>query len=209
MSVELFTRHFLGSFFLLIGTLFTARALGLYARLGFSHINYGKRGSSAWWNRQFFNGFRAAILGVCLARIVWPIDAWLGIIPVLYQPPILLLGVVTLIACFGRASYLQAYLHTDWRSGIDEEHKPGLVTNGPYAHSRNPLFLAIMGGQAGFFLALPSLFSLVCLIAGILVLRRQAALEESALEHLYGQPYTEYRHQVSRWLGRPRTAQGR
>ncbi|SET59199.1 MULTISPECIES: methyltransferase family protein [Marinobacter] len=200
MAVDLFTRHFLGSFFLLIGILFACRALGLYARLGFSHINYGKSGTATWWNRQLFNVFRAAILLVCLARMAWPIDPWLGVIGWLYQPPVLLTGVLVLLASFGLASYLQAYMHADWRSGIDREQKPVLITSGPYARTRNPLFLSVMLGQLGFFLALPSLFSLVCLLVGAWVIRRQALAEEAALAELYGEPYTHYRQQVPRWL---------
>lgn len=200
MSAELFTRHFLGSFFLLIGILFACRALGLYARLGFSHINYGATGSATWWNRHLFNGFRAAILVVCLVRMVWPIDPWLGIIPWLYHPAILVSGVAMLLCSFGLASYLQAYMHADWRSGIDLDHAPNLITSGPYARSRNPLFLAVILGQLGFFLALPSLFSLVCLVVGVWVIRRQALAEEVALSVHYGEPYRQYRQRVPRWL---------
>ncbi|MFW5824210.1 MAG: methyltransferase family protein [Marinobacter sp.] len=200
MSAELFTRHFLGTFFLLIGILFACRALGLYARLGFSHINYGNTGSPSWWNRHLFNVFRAVILAVCLVRMVWPIDPWLGVIPWLYQPFILLAGVLVLLASFGLVSYLQAYMTADWRSGIDAEHTATLITSGPYARSRNPLFLAVILGQLGFFLALPSLFSLVCLLVGAWVLRRQALAEEAALAEHYGEPYTRYRSQVPRWL---------
>lgn len=200
MATELFTRHFLGVFFLLIGVLFTARALGLYARLGYSQINYGTRGSRTWWNRQLFNLFRAAILGICLARIGFPVDPWLGIIPWLYQPPVLLAGVALLLASFAMASYIQAYLHVDWRSGIDEKQPPALVTSGPFSRSRNPTFIAIILGQTGFFLALPSLFSLLCLVVGVMVLYRQAKAEEAALERLHGDTYRRYRQAVRRWL---------
>jgi protein-S-isoprenylcysteine O-methyltransferase Ste14 len=200
MAAELFTRHFLGSFFLLIGILFACRALGLHARLGFSHIHYGETGSATWRNRQLFNVFRAAILLVCLLRMVWPIDPWLGVIGWLYHPVILLLGVVVLLCSLGLVSYLQAYMHADWRSGIDQDNAPNLITSGPYARSRNPLFLAVMLGQLGFSLALPSVFSVVCLLVGVWVLRRQALAEETALAEHYGEPYTRYRQQVPRWL---------
>lgn len=203
MTVDLFTRHFLGSFFLLIGVLFASRALGLHARTGFSHINQGVRWSRGWWNRQLFNGFRAAILGVCLVRMAYPIDPWLGLIPWLYQPPVLLTGVLLLLASFGWVSYVQAYLHTDWRSGVDEHHLPQLITTGPYGRTRNPLFLGIVTGQAGFFLALPGLFSLACLIVGVVVLGRQARVEETALARLYGQAYEDYRRRVPRWFSSP------
>ena len=52
----------------------------------------------------------------------------------------------------------------------------------------------------GFFLALPSVFSLECLLAGVTVLVRQARVEEKALAELFGEAYEAYRRQVPRWL---------
>ncbi len=200
MDFELFSRHFLATFFLLIGILFTARSLGLYARQGYTHIHYGQRGSPTWWNRILFNVFRAAILGVCVVRAFAPIDPWLGVFPVLYQPAVLTVGIALLLVAFGVAAYVQGYLNVDWRSGIDEHNPAALVTTGPFSRSRNPTFLAIMIGQFGFFLAFPSVFSLVCLAVGVLVLRRQAVAEEMALEQQHGPDYFSYRDTVPRWF---------
>ena len=199
--VEPVVRVFLGIFFLMIGLQFSARTLGLYQRMGFSHINYGARGKATWWHRHTFNVFRAAILLICLVRIGVDIDPWLGVFPWLYQWPVLLAGMLVLMASFTAVNYLQAYMHDDWRSGIDEHYREGkLVTEGPFARSRNPLFLAVMTGQLGFFLALPSVFTLVCLIVGVLVITRQARAEEKALAHQFGEVYEEYRQRVPRWL---------
>jgi protein-S-isoprenylcysteine O-methyltransferase Ste14 len=199
--VEPVVRVFLGIFFLMIGLQFSARTIGLYDRMGFSHINYGGRGRATWWHRHTFNVFRAAILLICLIRIGVDIDPWLGVFPWLYQWPVLLAGMVVLMASFTLVNYLQAYMHEDWRSGIDERAETGqLLTSGPFSRSRNPLFLAVMLGQLGFFLALPSVFSLVCLMAGVLVITRQAREEEKALARRFGQAYEEYRQRVPRWL---------
>ncbi|XOZ32807.1 methyltransferase family protein [Halomonadaceae bacterium KBTZ08] len=200
MDIELFTRSFLGTYFLLIGLLFAARALGLSTRTNHSHIHYGHVGSRPWWNRQIFNAFRTAILLVSVLRIAVPVDPWLGIIQPLYSAPVLVAGVVLLLAVFTAINYLQAYMHEDWRSGIDADNPPKLLTTGPWARTRNPMFLTIMAGQLGFFLALPSVFSLVCLIAGVVVLRRQALAEEATLEALHGSDYRQYRERVPRWF---------
>jgi len=199
--VEPVVRIFLGIFFLMIGLQFSARTIGLYDRMGFSHIHYGVRGKATWWHRHTFNVFRAAILLICLLRIGVEIDPWLGLFPALYQWPVLLAGMLVLMASFTMVNYLQAYMHDDWRSGIDEgAGKRRLVTGGPFARSRNPLFLAVMAGQFGFFLALPSVFSLVCLVAGVLVITRQAREEEKVLARQFGEEYEAYRQRVPRWL---------
>lgn len=116
MAFELFNRHFLATFFLLIGILFTARTLGLHARQGYTHIHYGQRNSPAWWNRILFNVFRTAILGVCVVRSFAPIDPWLGVFPILYQPAVLTVGIALILVAFGVAVYVQGYLSVDWRS---------------------------------------------------------------------------------------------
>jgi protein-S-isoprenylcysteine O-methyltransferase Ste14 len=145
--------------------------------------------------------FRAAILLVCLARIFIDLDGLLGVFPWLYHWPVLLAGAVLLLTSFTAVNYLQAYMHEDWRSGIaTSADRARLLTKGPYSRSRNPLFLAVMTGQLGFFLALPSVFSLVCLVAGVLVITRQAKEEEKALAQRFGQDYEAYRAKVPRWF---------
>ncbi|MBY6031596.1 isoprenylcysteine carboxylmethyltransferase family protein [Marinobacter daepoensis] len=199
--IEPAVRVFLGIFFLMIGLQFAARTLGLYARLGFSHINYGRPGAATWWHRQTFNLFRSAILVVCLARLGLDLDPWLGVFPALYHWPVLVTGVIFLLASFTAVNYLQAYMHEDWRSGIDERHGSGnLLTGGPFGRCRHPMFVSVMLGQLGFFLALPSAFSLVCLMAGVLVIVRQAREEEKALARRFGDRYEDYRSRVPRWF---------
>jgi len=199
--IEPLVRHFLGIFFLMIGLQFAGRSIGLYQRMHFSHINYGERGSAPWWHRHIFNVFRTLILGICLVRIFTDIDGWLGVFDPLYYWPVLLAGMLLLIASFTIVNYLQAYMHEDWRSGIDSrEDQRTLLTDGPFGRSRNPLFLAVMAGQLGFFLALPSVFSLVCLVAGVLVITRQAREEEKALAEKFGEDFERYRVRVPRWF---------
>lgn len=199
-DIDLLSRHFLGYYFLFIGLHYTSTSLGLWRRTGVSHIQYGNPGSATWWYRQTFNVFRASILVVCLARIPWPeIDRWLGVIPALYQPPVLLAGMAALLASYSIVSYVHAYMRQDWRSGIDPDKRQPLLTQGPYGRTRNPLFLGIMLGQLGLFMTLPSVFTLICLVAGVLVIALQARREESALAGIYGNEYHHYRSEVPRW----------
>jgi len=197
---EPLVRHFLGIFFLMIGIQFTARSLGLHDRRGFSSIHYGRTRSSAWWHRQLFNILRALILAAVVARIFVDIDGWFGRFDQLYQWPVLVTGMVLLIVAFGLVNYFQAYMNAEWRSGVDPDQKDRLLTEGPFSRSRNPVFMTVMLGQLGFFLALPSVFSLVCLITGVTVMIRQARVEEQALSDAFGSVYESYRQRVPRWF---------
>jgi protein-S-isoprenylcysteine O-methyltransferase Ste14 len=90
-----------------------------------------------------------------------------------------------------------------WRSGIDETDDHPLITSGPFAISRNPMFVLIQLGQLGLFLSLPSVFTLVCLVVGILVIRSQVRLEEVELQRRHGVAYVDYCRRVPRWFALP------
>lgn len=199
-DIDLISRHFLALYFLFIAVHYASTAIGLSNRTAHSHIQYGKKGSATWWIRQVFNLFRGAILVVCIARVFFPIDPWLGIITPLYTPWVLSVGMFTMLTSLGLVSYNHAYMRQDWRSGIDSDKSRTLLTKGPFARSRNPMFLAIMLGQFGLFLTLPSLFTLVCLVTGVAMVRLQTQKEEHALKKLYGDEYLQYKTQVPRWL---------
>ena len=80
-----------------------------------------------------------------------------------------------------------------------------LLTRGPYAFSRNPMYVseltlwrgwAVFYGRAGVLIGLVVFFAV--LVAG-------ARYEERLLEARFGEAYRAYRSRVPRWLGpRPR-----
>jgi protein-S-isoprenylcysteine O-methyltransferase Ste14 len=78
------------------------------------------------------------------------------------------------------------------------------MTTGPYAYTRNPVYvaeLALWLGWATLFGGLVILLGFVVLtVVIILVLPR----EERGLEKLFGETYRQYQTRVPRWLGRTR-----
>ena len=145
-------------------------------------------------NVQFFRSF---ILILCVARLFFPVDDLLLRFDALYQlpggqwcwPMLVSLGIIT--TC----------IPTWATNGVRHRHKQRDATDGwPYQRSRNPMFIGIILGQLGFFLALPSAFTLLCLIAGASALVVQSKNEETALAQLFGEQYHRYQAQVPRWL---------
>jgi protein-S-isoprenylcysteine O-methyltransferase Ste14 len=76
-----------------------------------------------------------------------------------------------------------------------------LVTHGVFAFSRNPMYLSMMLGLLGVFVALGSLTPLAAVPVFFLIIRRRfIAVEERMLEEAFGDDYRAYKSRVRRWL---------
>jgi protein-S-isoprenylcysteine O-methyltransferase Ste14 len=81
---------------------------------------------------------------------------------------------------------------------------PYLMTGGPYAFSRNPMYVA----ELALWLGWTILFGSVAVLVGFVVLgvavRGVVPWEERGLEARFGEAYRGYKATVPRWLGRAR-----
>ena len=76
-----------------------------------------------------------------------------------------------------------------------------IVATGPFAYSRNPIYVAAMVGMVAAAIAFNSLWFLVALVVIFFVLRYGViAREEIYLERKFGAPYLDYKSKVRRWL---------
>ena len=189
---------FLPIYFTIIGVHYTATTLGLKQRDGKTRIHYGERGSKTWTIRWVFNSFRFAILALMVARLLLPeLDSLILLkIEFAAEQSVRALGALTMLVSFFMISYTHAYMASQWQSGVDTQSFQ-LLDRGPYQICRHPLFCAVILGMLGFALALPSLFTLVCLAAGVWALVRQAHEEERQL--LQQPEYRSYVQQTARW----------
>jgi protein-S-isoprenylcysteine O-methyltransferase Ste14 len=196
-----FTRVYLAVFYSCVAAFYafriTAKKLAGLREVVFP----GERFSSTWWNHMLFRAFRLSIWMVCLFRYLFPgIDSYLGFFVSLNVWPIVVAGNILLTAGFLFTLAIHFSFGSNWRSGIDPNEPQQLRTGGFYKFSRNPMFLGIATAQVGFFLALPSAFSGVCLIVGLYTLHRQTLAEEAHLVKLFPKDYWHYMNQVRRWL---------
>jgi protein-S-isoprenylcysteine O-methyltransferase Ste14 len=85
-----------------------------------------------------------------------------------------------------------------------------LVTTGPYAWSRNPMFVGFALMHAGAALTLDSLWALLTLPGAIAVTTETVIrVEEAYMRGRFGAEYDEFATRVRRWLGRRRAARRR
>jgi len=194
------TRAFLAGFYTFVAVFYILR-LGNKRTGGKTMVFAGQRFSGTWWNHMVFRSFRVLIWCVCVLRVFFPsFDNYLGIFTPMLQWPILVLGNVLLIVGFVFTVLVHRSMGNLWRSGIDPSGPTELKTDSFFQFSRNPMFVSVGLAQLGFFLALPSAFSLVCLILGWLALHRQVIAEESHLANAFAYQYQNYKSRVPRWL---------
>lgn len=78
----------------------------------------------------------------------------------------------------------------------------GIVTEGVYRWTRNPMYLGMTLAYAGLALLFDSLIVLLLLIPLIAVIQNKViAPEEAYLEGKFGEPYRAYKARVGRWFG--------
>lgn len=192
---------FLAVFFSIIGIHYSATAIGLKQRDGFTRIHYGPRGSRSWWIRWVFNIFRASILGLCILRLFIPAidDLVLFTHNLPFIPYVRWIGAGLMLISLFLISYVHAYMRDEWHSGIDESVVRDFKTikSGPYTFCRHPLFASVMVGMFGFYFALPSFFSLISLLVGMICLIVQANYEERSLSEI--DDYQAYQANTRKW----------
>ena len=76
-----------------------------------------------------------------------------------------------------------------------------VIDTGPFARSRNPLYLGLLAGSAGVALLAGSLWALIAVPLEWALLRWGAVVpEERYLAEKFGAAYTDYTSRVRRWL---------
>ena len=195
-------RWFLALFFPGVALFYILRLAARRRALGHSAVWHGVPGSRHWWYAKTFVFFRGAITLAMVARALWPgLDRYLLVFPPLLTPAVVYSGLALLILGFSAVVALNFTMGAVWRSGLPGQGgTPPLITSGPFAWTRNPMFLAIQMAQFGFFLAFPSGFTLLCLGVGMTVLHFQVRLEEGHLLAAHGEAYRNYCKRTARWI---------
>ena len=102
------------------------------------------------------------------------------------------LGLVLFGLGLAATLYAQLAMGESWRVGVDESERTDLVTGGPFAVVRNPIFAAMIPTSLGLTLMVPNVVAFVGFAALVLALEIQVRLvEEPYLRRVHGQAYDE------------------
>lgn len=148
-------------------------------------------------------------MGRVLARkirflLVYPLLAWLILVAHTTERQLhvgiglVVLGMLLRVWASGYVGHVKVNWTQKWR---DDSKIGSLVTAGPYAFVRHPLYLGTFLIGAGFCLIAGNAgASLAALGFFLIVYRRKMAQEEMLLRDEVGTPYVVYQAAVPRWL---------
>ena len=95
----------------------------------------------------------------------------------------------------------QAAMGTSWRIGVDERERTELVTGGPFAIVRNPIYSAMIPAIGGLALLVPNAIALAGWLLLVAALEAQTRLvEEPHLLRTHGREYALYAARVGRFV---------
>jgi len=194
-------RWFPAVFFTFVAVFYTFRILWLHRAGATRRVDMRNEDGSVCVAHIAFRVLRVAIWLAAVTRAVYPpFDLVLLPIPFMAEPAAMLLGNGLLALAFIWILIVHTAMGESWRSGIAQDAPAPLVTTGIFAWSRNPTFLGVLAGQIGFLLAVPSLFSLLCLALGIWAIGLRVRKEETFLLGRHGEAYVSYCRSVPRWV---------
>ncbi len=99
------------------------------------------------------------------------------------------------------AATSQMHMGASWRIGAAEGETGAIVDTGPFALSRNPVFVGQIILFVGLLLVFPDLFQAALTLALVVAIRLQVKIEERVLTATLGEPYLAYSRRVGRWFG--------
>lgn len=97
--------------------------------------------------------------------------------------------------------YAQIAMGESWRIGVDPGETTDLVTSGPFAWVRNPIFSAMIPTALGLAMMVPNVVAVAGFIGLITALELQVrAVEEPYLLRVHGSAYESYAARVGRFF---------
>ena len=165
----------------------------------------GRPGSAEWFAGVLFAV--ALILGVAapllaLTDTILPIEA-------LNRSGAHVVGVVLALLGIALTLYAQVAMGTSWRIGVDRDERTVLVTDGPFAWVRNPIFSAMIPTAIGLALMVPSIVAIAAVVALAVALELQVrVVEEPYLLSAQGRPYRDYASRTGRFVPKLGRLQG-
>lgn len=148
---------------------------------------------------------KVSIAGWVVVALVYAfapgVKPWLVPIPYLETAGIHRAGAVVAAVAILWVGIAQVQMSGSFRMGIDPAETTVLIRGGPFALSRNPIYVGILAMVGGFFLMAPNALSFGLTAIAVVGFSVTVRLEEEYLLSKHGDAYREYQSTVRRWIG--------
>ena len=141
---------------------------------------------AVWIGQPFFIGEKA-----------W---AFVRLCPLLVHVAVMTCGLALVVAGYAGTLWCYAIMGSAWRIGVNAQEKNALVTTGPFARVRHPIYALQVVMLAGAFCLLPTVCSLVLLASHLVCVWLKAADEEAYLIATHGEAYRAHLARTGRLL---------
>ena len=125
---------------------------------------------------------------------------WLGVLSVPFPDWLRWAGFALGLASLGFWSWTQVALGKEWSPQLQLREEHHLVTTGPYARIRHPLYTAMMGYGIGLALVTANWVFIILAVAVIAGLFARVPKEEQMMIKEFGEDYRAYMQRTGRFL---------
>ena len=126
--------------------------------------------------------------------------AFVRLCPRMMHTAVMVSGLALVAAGYAGTLWCYAIMGSAWRIGVNQQEKNALVTSGPFARVRHPIYALQVVMLAGVVLLLPTACSLVLLGFHLLCVWLKAADEEAYLLATHGEAYRAHIARTGRLL---------
>ena len=160
----------------------------------------GLHGASGFMERLGGSLFALAVV-LCVAGTVLQLTGALSTVDTLEGEGARIVGVALAALGIATVSFAQFAMADEWRIGVDPAERTELVTGGPFALVRNPIYAAMIPSFIGIALLAPNAVTIAGAVLLMVALELQTRLiEEPYLTMVHGERYTVYAARVGRFL---------
>ena len=142
---------------------------------------------------------KRAVLVALILLVIRSRPADINARAIVLNPAVRVLGVLICATGVAFAIWARRHLGKSWGMPMTVHESPHLVTTGPYARIRHPIYTGILVGFVGNALAL-SLWWFVAVAAGLVYFGYAARKEESTMLATFPNDYGAYRARTSRMI---------
>ncbi len=192
--------YLLAYFVVYVGLTFVWRSVIVYRATGLNPVRLPSSDDAQGYVGRMFKGVLVLCMGYLLALTLgWNVDRIAPPMGWFNSTWIRIAGWCILGGSGLAVVFAQQQMGLSWRIGLDADTPGPLVTQGFFAHSRNPIFLSMRLNLVALLFLLPNVLTMLLLVCGELLMQIQVRLEEAHLPLVYGHDYETYRSRVPRW----------